>query len=219
MIVPITIVPTTIGPPIPSFLETVKMQKRNVIVPLLILLALGLAPFSFGQLSNQARTSHRTLGYYDPATGAFQPLRPAMDANAVPAVTATTGTLVFKFTITVDSAIPKNGVVGCAADTSISDSSGFYSDEHGSGVATLVSGKTYDCTVTIPYSWTLSSASTDKISITYTMTIDYGYQVTATNGTGTLVEPVNDRTTEQPFGEISVPTSGTTTTESISVTI
>jgi hypothetical protein len=194
------------------------MQKRNVIVPLLIVLALGLAPLSFGQAS-QAPKSHRTLGYYDPATGAFEPLRPEMDANATPAVTATTGTLVIKFTITVDSAIPKNGVVGCEADTSITDSSGFYSTERATGIATLVSGKTYDCTATIPYSWTLSSASTDKISITYTISIDYGYEVTATNGTATLVDPVVDRSNEQPFGEISVPATGTTTTESISVTI
>lgn len=195
------------------------MYNPRRIVLFLALLLLGLAPFGFGQFGNQSHTSHRTLGYYDPATGAFEPLRPDMDADTAPLVAATTGTLVFKFTITVDSIVPKNGVVGCSADASVSDASGFFADEHGSTVATHLSGKTYSCTVTIPYSWTLTSASTDKISMSVSSQLIYGYQATATNGTGIVVDPVAQRTTNQALGTIKVPASGLTTNETVNLTI
>jgi hypothetical protein len=194
------------------------MHNPRRIVLFLALLLLGLAPFGFGQFGNQSRNSHRTLGYYDPATGAFEPLRPDMDADA-PLVTATTGTLVFKFNITVDSTVPKNGVVGCSADATVSDTSGFFSDEHGDAIAAHVSGKTYSCTVTIPYAWTLTSASTDKISMSVSSQLIYGYQATATNGTGIVVDPVAQRTTNQPLGSIKVPASGLTTNETVNLTI
>ncbi len=192
------------------------MQIRRMVFPLLVVFVLGLAPLSYGQFATH-QPSHRTLGYYDPATGAFEPLRPAQDVDA--AVTATTGTLVYKLTITVKSTIPKNGVVGCTGEASVSDSSGNSYSEHGSGVAKLVSGTTYSCTVTLPYSWLLSSASSDKISRSYTANINYGYQLTATNGADSAVEPISARESDQSIPSISVPASGATTTEDISVTL
>lgn len=196
------------------------MHNARRIVLFLALLLLGLAPFGFGQFGNQSRNSRRTLGYYDPATGAFEPLRPDMDADTAPLVAATTGTLVFKFTITVDSTVPNHGVVGCSADASVSDTSGFFADEHGSAIATHTSGKTYSCTVTMPYSWTLASASTDKITLAVSADLIYGYEATATNGTGTVVQPVTQRVTDQSLGTIKVPTSGgPPTNESVNLTI
>jgi hypothetical protein len=192
------------------------MQKRSVIVSVAVVV-LGVASIGFAQL--KSRASQRELGYYDRSTGAFEPLQTAMDPDAT-TVVPRTGTLVVKLTITVDSVIPKNAVVGCASDASVSgDSSGFFSDEHASAVATLVSGKTYSCTMTMPYSWSLASPTTDKIGISYTPSIDYGYQVTATNGTAVAVEPIVVRSNEQPFGSIAVPANGATTTETISVTL
>ncbi|MGA7931089.1 MAG: hypothetical protein WCA20_34485, partial [Candidatus Sulfotelmatobacter sp.] len=91
--------------------------------------------------------------------------------------------------------------------------------EHGSGVAKLVSGTTYSCTVTLPYSWLLSSASSDKISRSYTANINYGYQLTATNGADSAVEPISARESDQSIPSISVPASGATATEDISVTL
>jgi len=193
------------------------MQIRRTILPLVAVLVLGLAPLGFGQLA-APRTPHRTLGYYDPATGAFEPLRPAEEVDAT-AVTPTTGDLVLKFTLTVKATIPKNGVIGCTAEATVSDSSGFSADEHASGVATLVSGTTYSCTATIHYSWLLSSPTADKIYITSTSTLEYGYEVTATNGTGTVVEAVSARGSTQPVAAISVPANGATTTESVSMTL
>ena len=193
------------------------MQKR-LIFSLVVVLVCGFAIFAVAQRA--AHSSQSELGYYDRSTGAFSPLQESPTDARPAAVTATTGTLVLKLTITVDSAIPKNAVVGCAADTTVSgDSSGFYSDEHASAVATLVSGKTYTCTMTIPYSWLLASPATDKIAITYTPSIDYGYQVTATNGTSVAVQPIVVRSAQQPFGSISVPANGATTTEDISATL
>jgi hypothetical protein len=195
------------------------MKNSRRIVPLLALLLLGLAPFGFGQLGSQPRTSHRSLGYYDPATGAFEPLHPDVDLEATP-VTPTTGTLVFKFTITVDSTIPKNGVVGCSADASVSDASGFSANEQGEAVGTHVSGNTYSCTVTIHYSWLLTSPTTDKVFLDWSSSLLYGYQVTASNGTSTVVQPVDERTSSQPLSTLpKVPANGATTTETINITL
>jgi hypothetical protein len=193
------------------------MQTRKTILPLLAIFVLGLAPFSYGQFAPKSHATHRTLGYYDPATGKFEPLAPEQDSDAPPVV-ATTGTLVFKFTVTVKSTLPKNSVIGCTADASISDSA-FNGDEHGSGVAKLLSGDTYSCTVTIPYSWPLSSAGTDSIFLDSSASIDYGFQITATNGATTAIEPIEARDASHSLASIKVPATGATTTETIAITL
>jgi hypothetical protein len=193
------------------------MQIRKLTGFALPLILLALAPLSFGQFATQ-HTPHRHLGYYNPATGAFEPLHPSPDAE-LPPVTPTTGTLAFKFTLTVDTTMPKNSVVGCSATAEVSDSSGFYSDERGSAIATLVSGKTYSCTVTIHYSWLLVSPTTDEITMAYGSTVDYGYEATATNGTGTVVEPVELRSSDQPLTPIKVPASGAFTSIPVAMTL
>jgi hypothetical protein len=192
------------------------MQIQRMVLPLLVVLVLGLAPLSYGQFAPH-QPSHRILGYYNPATGAFEPLRPAEDVDA--AVTATTGTLVFKLTITVKSTIPKNGVVGCSGEASVGDTSGRSYSEHGTGVGKLVSGTTYTCTVTLPYSWLLSAPASDKISLDYTANLNYGFQIAASNGADTAVEPLSARESDQGIPSISVPASGATTTEDISATL
>jgi hypothetical protein len=194
------------------------MQTRRMMLPLVAIFVLGLAPLGYGQILTKPHTSHRTLGYYDPATGAFEPLPSAEEAEAP--VTATTGTLVFKITINVKSAIPKNAVIGCTAGASVFDStSGLSADESGSAVATLTSGTTYSCTVKLPYSWLLSSPTSDKVSLDFNTSLDYGYEVTATNGTATLVQPVGARLTTHTLAPINVPLTGATTTETISATM
>jgi hypothetical protein len=49
--------------------------------------------------------------------------------------------------------------------------------------------------------------------------VDYGLQVTASNGTGTVVVPLSTDKVNQNLGSISVPLNGSTTTEAVSVTI
>lgn len=182
------------------------------------LVVLALATLSFGQAANPQ--SHRVLGFFDPATGAFEPLSAGLQADAPP-VAATTGSLVFKFTINAKSGIPKNAVISCSANVYVTDSSGFNSSERGVGIATLVSGTTYACTATMDYSWLLASPSTDKITVQdVSASVLYGYQATATNGTAVVVEPVSGRSTSQSnIAPFAVPANGATTTEAVSITL
>jgi hypothetical protein len=80
----------------------------------------------------------------------------------------------------------------------------FDATESGSVKATI-SGSTAKCTVTIPYSWPLKSASSDMISMSY-----------AVEASGTSLAT---RTSSQSLPSIKVPPNGTTTTETIASTI
>jgi hypothetical protein len=138
--------------------------------------------------------------------------------NAVPAVAATTGKFVFTFTVTVSSTVPKNGVVVCTAMASVSESSGQSIQQKAVGIVAPSAGKA-TCTATMPYSWTLTTTSSDKVTLSYSVEVDYGYQVTDSNGTSTLVELAStDKVTEN-LATISVPLNGATTSKSVSATI
>jgi hypothetical protein len=192
------------------------------ILPLLVVLVLGFGTSAFAQFAAHSPFStNREFGFYDRSTGAFLPLKSAaaQDSEAAATATTVTGSLVFKFTVTTKSAVPKNGVITCATDLSISDTSGFTAEEHATGTGTLVSANTYDCTATVNYSWSLSSASTDKIYYTPSATIGYGYEITATNGAATLVVPATERSTTRGETPIAVPGNGATTTEDITLTL
>ncbi len=193
------------------------MHTRRMTISFLVILVLGLAPLGFGQLLSPQRAHHGTLGYYDPATGLFEALRPAMDGDEVPATAATTGTLTFSFTITVKSTVPKNAVITCQATAIASDPAGGFTEE-GGAVATG-SGATRTCTVVIPYSWNLTTPTKDSISLATSASMEYGYEVTATNGTATLVVPAVLRTSGQPLGVIAVPANGASTTKTVAVTL
>jgi len=184
----------------------------------LFVLALALAQFGFGQIARPH--AKRQLGYVNPITGQFEPLKQTVSPEATPAVTPTTGTLTFHFKITLKSAPPANTVVSCTASaTAIDVNSGQYFDEEASGIATG-SGSSYTCNAVIHYSWLLSSPTTnDMINLSSSAAEEYGYQVTATNGSGTIVVPVESRLSLQPDSQIPVPASGASTTENISVTL
>jgi len=194
------------------------MQKRNVFLALVAVLLLVRAPLGFAQLGRQALTPHRTLGYYNSDTGLFEPLRSATQDLAEPALTPTTGTLVYKFTITLKSPLPKNALIICSAGGAVIET-GYSADEQGFGIATLESGDTYTCSVSMPYSWQLHTASTDKIILSYKAETYEAIQVTAANGTGTTVMSTAGRTSSQTIAEIPVPANGATTTETVSVTL
>jgi hypothetical protein len=192
------------------------MQIRKFVLSLAVL-GLGLAPLSFGQLASPKTPSQRVLGYFDPTTGLFHPLHTAAVADPATASTVT-GELAVKYTITVKSAIPKNGVIGCSATADVGDAAGDH-EERATGVATG-SGTAYTCTAIIHYSWVLDTPTTDPVEITGGVTIDYGYEVTATNGSATAVEAIESRGTNPPDSELkAVPASGTTTTIDVSVTL
>jgi hypothetical protein len=193
------------------------MQMRKMTVLSLVVLALTLTPFSFGQLAKQAQTSHPVLGYYNPATGIFQPLHQSAEPDPATATTET-GELIIKFTITVKSAIPTNGVVGCSADAATGDAAGEY-EERATGVATLVSGTTYTCSAIIHYSWLLDTPTSDKISFTGGTTIDYGYEVTASNGSANVVAEIESRGSDVNIATIAVPADGATTSVDVKSTL
>jgi hypothetical protein len=127
-----------------------------------------------------------------------------LTAPVFAATTTATGKLVFTFTVTIDSAIPKNGVLVCTASASVEG----YTQKAIGIVNAPVAGKN-TCTANMPYSWVLASESTDKISLSYSAEVDYGYEVTAENGTGTLVQlAVSDKVAGSK--SISVPTAAST---------
>jgi hypothetical protein len=195
-------------------------QMKIAIVVLGCACLCGVALAARGQLT-KASQEKGILGYWNPASGTFSPLiqaGPASDASS--SVTPTTGKLVFNFTLTVSSTVPKNGQVGCEADANTLESStGQDITEHVTGIATLSSGTTWTCSLNMPYSWNLSTPSSDTISLHYVISIDDGFEITATNGTATLVAPLVPRSSEQYLPSIKVPASGTTTTETIAATM
>jgi hypothetical protein len=134
-------------------------------------------------------------------------------AQEAKATTTATGTLVFTFTVTIDSAIPKDGVLVCTASASVES----YTQKAIGIVSTPVAGKN-TCTVNMPYSWVLATESTDKISLSYSAEVDYGYEVTAENGTGTLVQLAYSDKVAGSVTSISVPTK-TPTDIAVSATI
>ena len=141
----------------------------------------------------------------------------AQNAEFAP-VTPTTGTLVFNFTITASSAVPKNGVVVCTANASVNESSGQNITQKATGIATLSGGK-WLCKASMHYSWALATPTSDKVSLSYSAEIDYALQVTATNGTTTVAEAVALDKVNENLSSISVPLNGATTTETVSSTI
>jgi len=195
------------------------MQTRKVMIPLFVsLLVVACIPCAFAQLDNQTLTPHRTPGYYNSDTGAFEPLRPAVEDAIGFAVSPTTGTLVFNFTITVKSALPKNGVITCSTGGAVIETS-YSADETGFGIAKLVSGSTYSCSVTMPYSWLLNTPTTDKIILSYKAQINAGLQVTAENGTAVTVISGTARLSSQTIASIKVPANGATTTQTVNITL
>jgi hypothetical protein len=113
--------------------------------------------------------------------------------------------------------VPKNGVVTCSATAAVNES-GQNIQQTGNGIATISSGKG-TCTVTMPYSWQLATPASDTVALSYRVELDYGYQVTATNGAATLVVPAIANSTRENDGTIAVPLNGATTNEAITARI
>ena len=194
------------------------MQKRSVVFLLEVLMVLAFTPCTFAQLGTQAFTPHRTLGYYNSDTGLFEPLRPAEQDAETPAVTPTTGALVFNFTITLKSALPKNAILICTAGADVIETH-YTTTEEGLGIAKLEAGNTYSCSVSMPYSWLLATPSTDKIVLSYKAQTYQALQVTAENGTAVSVTSTAGRASSQSPASIAVPANGAITTETVSITL
>jgi hypothetical protein len=194
------------------------MQKCQVILALVVVLALGLAPLGFAQLQTPSLAPHRTLGYFNPDTGLFEPVQAAAQDPDAPPIAATTGTLVYNFTITLKTPLPKNGILTCTGGGEVIETK-YSTDEGGFGIAKLVSGDTYSCSVSLPYSWLLSTPSTDHILLSFKVQVNEALEITATNGTGTTFLVSAGRASAQTLASIPVPANGASTTETVSVTL
>lgn len=156
-------------------------------------------------------TPHGIRGYLDPQTGVFHAL-PAVQADDDDASRVTTfgGKFVVNFTITVDSTIASTTKIGCNVEATLADSTNFITEQAGTAVS-RGSGTTVTCSVTIPYSWKLSTSSTDMVGLTYTITSPTEIS------TATLEYPL--RISTQSIATIKVPANGATTTETVAATI
>lgn len=148
---------------------------------------------------------------------AFGVSAPAFAQDVEAAVTPTTGKFVFTFTVTVSSTVPKNGVVVCTAIASVNEASQSI-QQTAIGIVAPSAGKA-TCTATMPYSWALATASSDKVVLSYKVEVDYGYEFTASNGTANSVQLASTDKVTEDLATIPVPLNGATTKESVSATI
>ena len=174
----------------------------------------GVSQVLWGQaagLKTNAVGAPGILGHLDPLTGAFTPLQQTaeVDLATLTATAPTTGKFVFSFTITIASTNLGSDPIACEANATVFDSSGRTSTETAS-VAATKSGTTATCTVTIPYSWTLSTPTTDMVSL--------GFMISTAN-TAAASGGQPTRTTTQTLGSVKVPANGLTTTETLKATI
>jgi hypothetical protein len=129
-------------------------------------------------------------------------------ASALAALSPTTGKLVFNFSVNVASWFPSSAIITCLASGQLLEmtSLGVGANlQEGAGIVAIRSGSKATCTVTILYSWPLTSASHDKVTL--------GYNISAYSGTTLL------RMSYIALPSINVPTSGSTTSQTINATI
>lgn len=180
------------------------MKTRNLL--LICVCCLFIAPVVFGQAANSPAKAG-ILGYLDPTTGAFRRLPQVADDDTVPPpLTTYGGTITVTLTITVKSTALTT--FSCTAEVSVEDEitttpRGY--EESGNSAATG-SGSTRTCVVTIPYSWSLGTQSSDSMVISY---VAFGSNTTG----GQRVSGLS------PLETVKVPANGATTALTAAVTL
>lgn len=177
---------------------------------LICLCCLIAAPALMGQAASNAPRPG-ILGYLDPHTGAFLPVPQATEEAAEPpAVTTVTGTVTLTITVTIKS----TGIttVTCSQQESVEDaltsgSPRFLSETN--TVAATGTGSTRTCKLSIPYSWGLSTESSDKMLTGYTVS-------GAASATGALPARTSSNTQ---LDSRAIPANGATTALTAAVTI
>ena len=169
---------------------------------------LGIAvPAAWGQAANSQATIS-ILGYLDPHTGAFRPVPPPAveDDASLPAATVVGGTVTLAITITVKSTTLTNFT--CSASVSVFDGTTSPTTfEESNTVAATGTGSTRTCKLSIPYSWSLTSAATDTMTTSYT--------VVGTTGTTGVPQRFSARS---PVDTRKVPANGAITALTAAVT-
>lgn len=160
----------------------------------------------WAQNQNQGAT-HGVLGYLDPRTGTFRPV-PAVTADGeadMAAATTVGGTISITLTITLKT----TGIttITCSAEVFTLDNltTDFGETET---VAATGTGTTRTCKLTIPYSWSLATASSDNMMTSYFVT----------GGAGTTGLPQRS-SSRNPLDTRKVPGNGVITTLAAAVTL
>ena len=118
-------------------------------------------------------TNPGVLGYLDPRTGAFRPI-PQLAAEDADIAAASTfgGTITLTITVTLKTIALTS--VTCTADVTVLDNptspTGPVTYGESNTVAATGTGTTRTCRLTIPYSWALTTPSTDSMSTSYIVT-------------------------------------------------
>ena len=179
-------------------------------IPKITWAGLYLAAFTLPLWSQNAKqTSVGIPGYLDARTGAFQPMPQALPEIDPATISPVTGKIVVNLTITISSSIPTTDVISCGVTATVLDVASQLSFIDSALVAATRKGTTATCTVDVPYSWALTSASSDMVQIEYEI-------LTPATATGA---PLPSRTAEHGLANIHVPSSGATTTYNPATTI
>lgn len=180
------------------------MQHCKTILVSMCLIALATSAWS----QSPSFTHGKAPVQIDPITGQFRMMQ--ADTEIQPfAGTTVTGKFVVNFTITVSSTLSTSDVISCGVTSTLLDTGSTFEILEGATVAATRSGSTAKCTVTIPYSWTLVTSTTDMVLLTFDI------NVPAT----TAGSQFPNRFSEHGFANIHVPANGATTTFNLTPTI
>jgi hypothetical protein len=141
-----------------------------------------------------------TIGYLDPHTGGFLPLVTTTASPDSPAAsTEISGELKITGTVTiVSTSITSTTPINCTATAIIvSDANGPITEEAASSASR--SGSTATCTVSIPYEWLLATPTTDKVSLSITVSAESVDARIHTHQIATFIVPAEGTTTSFSF--------------------
>jgi hypothetical protein len=174
-----------------------------------VILGLLLTATAVASHAQQALPPTHIPGFYNTRTHQFI----ARDQSAAPDASATTkytGTLNFDFKITLLEPVPSGYVILCFASPSLFDNNYQNYFDYYDEVAAKVSGSTATCTVSIPYSFSPITPTSDSFTTSYGVFIEPASQSTIP---ATLQEPSFN-------GELAafdLPATGKTTTLPIDI--
>ncbi|HEX5683853.1 MAG TPA: hypothetical protein VFY73_07435 [Ideonella sp.] len=144
-------------------------------------------------------------GFLDPKTGAFTTQVPPLQQGIAPQAATYNGTLILKVNITLKSGFPADSEILCTQNATVSDVAGSY--HANKTVRATRSGSTATCTVSLYYSWVLSSGD---------QTITQTYFVQIINaGSGSLVQAEAAALS----GFVDMPVNNGSVTKTVNVTL
>jgi hypothetical protein len=143
------------------------MRMKNLL--LICVCCVLAAPAGWGQATNK-QANQGILGYLDPHTGAFRPVPPAAteDPDFLAAATTVGGTVTVTLTITLKTTGLTN--ITCNEEILVLDNpTGPRTYIESNTVAATGTGTTRTCKLSIPYSWSLLTPTSDTMGTSYSV--------------------------------------------------